>query len=250
MAPDDKWVMRLRGTGHPRTRLICVPFAGGSPDLFRAWAGRLGEDLELLAVRLPGHGSRMMDRPYTSWAPLIEDTFAGLEPYLAEPHFFYGHSFGGRLAYERCQRAAAPYPGMTRGLFLSACRSPDRPQNRPYMHEMSDAGFRSAVREIGGTPGEVLEHKALMRLLLPAIHSEIRLAELWTDRHPRGVDAPIVAMYGRDDPIDGHASMRGWTAYGRTGSELLEMPGGHFFIDTHREALLEVIESRMGVFCA
>ena len=196
----------------PRTRLICVPFAGGSPDLFRAWAGRLGDDLELLAVRLPGHGTRMMDRPYTSWAPLIEDTFAALEPYLAEPHFFYGHSFGGRLAYELCQRAAAPYPGMTSGLFLSACRSPDRPQNRPYMHEMSDAGFRSAVREMGGTPGEVLEHKALMRLLLPAIHSEIRLAELWTDRHPRGVDAPIVAMYGRDDPIDGHASMRGWTS--------------------------------------
>jgi surfactin synthase thioesterase subunit len=41
--------------------------------------------------------------------------------------------------------------------------------------------------------------------------------------------------------------MRGWAKFGRRGCELVEMPGGHFFLDTHRRSVLEVINARLGV---
>ncbi|WP_394840161.1 alpha/beta fold hydrolase [Pendulispora rubella] len=244
---DDKWMMTLKKASTPlRIRLFCFPYAGGSPELFRPWADGLDEGVELVAVRLPGRGRRLREAPYSNWKALLDDTFAALAPYLSEPHAFYGHSFGGRLAYELVHRTTKVPGAQTRGLFVSGCRSPDTPQARPYMHEMSEDGFLDAVRGMGGTPSEILDNKIMKRLFLPVMHAEIRLAELWDDRHGTGVDVPVTAMYGREDHIDGRANMSGWQAFSLRACELLEMPGGHFFLETHRQQLLEVIHARLG----
>ncbi|MEU7600752.1 alpha/beta fold hydrolase [Streptomyces sp. NPDC040724] len=239
--------MKLRGASEaPVIRLICFPYAGGSPDLFRAWADGLSPHVELLAVRLPGRGPRLADGLYAEWEPLIADTYAALAPYLSEPHAFYGHSFGARLAYELAHVAAAEHGDLTRRLFVSGSRSPNHPQRRPYMHELSQSGFLDALRDMGGTPAEVLNDKVLMRLFLPTTRAEIRLAELWGDRHGKGVDVAVTALYGQDDPIDGHESMRDWKHFTERDFELLDVAGGHFFLETHRRPLLDVINARLG----
>jgi medium-chain acyl-[acyl-carrier-protein] hydrolase len=242
----SKWLTKIRGaSGVPRTRLLCFSYAGGSTDLFRAWSDDLAPNVELLAVQLPGHGSRLREQPYPDWESLLKAAFTGLSPYLALPHAFYGHSFGGRLAYELTHLVEAEYPGRTQWLFVSGCRSPDSPQAEPYLHERSGPEFRAALRELGGTPPEILESDAMMKVFLPAIHGEIRLAEIWADRHGRGVDAPMAVMYGRDDPVDSWASVRGWPRFSRRSCELIEIPGGHFFLETHRRDLIEIINNRL-----
>lgn len=246
MSTCGKWVLRLNcPSGEPRLRLVCIPYAGGGPDLFRSWAGRVGEHVELIAVRLPGHGSRTAEKPYRCWPPLVDDTFRELEPYLREPHALYGHSFGGRLAYELAKRAAHEHRGRTRRLFVSGCRSPNAPQARPYMHRLPDAGFREALREMGGTPPEVLGNGMLMRMMLPVIRGEIRLAELWGEETGNPLPVPITALYGRHDRIDDLASTRDWTEFTRARCEVIEMPGGHFFLQSHRKSLLDVIAARL-----
>lgn len=232
---------------HPSLTLICFPYAGGNPEVFRSWTEGMGDSIEVIAVRLPGHGSRIKDPPYEGWEPLLRDTFNALSPYLERPHALYGHSFGGRLAYEVARLASTEHPGQTRRLFVSGSRSPDAPQARPYMHDLPDALFRGALLRLGGFPPELMGHEKLMRLLLPAIRSEIRLAEMWGDRHDAGVDVPITAMYGRDDPIDNRLSMAGWRGVSRHSCELIEMAGGHFFPLTHRLDVLHTLNSRLGV---
>lgn len=239
--------MRLRAASRtPSIRLVCFPYAGGSPDLFRAWADGLSPHVELLAVRLPGRGPRLKEGLYAEWEPLIADSYAALAPYLSEPHAFFGHSFGARLAYELAQVAVVEHGGLTRRLFVSGCRSPSSAQRRPFMHGLSRDGFLDALREMGGTPAEVLDDDVLMRLFLPTTRSEIRLAELWGDRHGKGVNVDVTALYGRDDPIDGRDAMRDWKHFTERDCELLELPGGHFFPDTHRGSLLDVINTRLG----
>ncbi|MGW4891520.1 thioesterase II family protein [Kitasatospora sp. NPDC004240] len=227
-------------------RLFCIPYAGGNPELFRAWGDLLDPGVELLAVRLPGRGRRLAERPYDDWKTLVADAFAALAPYLDRPHAFYGHSFGGRLGYELARLAAEERPGLTRRLFVSGCRSPRWPQLRPFMHELPREGFLEELRRMGGTPPEILDHPGLMRLLLPVIHGEIRLAELWEDVHGTPAEVPITAMYGERDRIDGEAATLGWAEVGGPGSEVLRLPGGHFFLETHRQDLLDVLNSRLG----
>jgi surfactin synthase thioesterase subunit len=214
--------------------------------MFRPWSQGVAPDVELHALLLPGHGRRVKQSPYKEWEPLIHDVFTSLSGLLAEPHAFYGHSFGARLAYELAHAVQEKQPGATRRLFLSGCRSPDSPQNTPYMHEGDERDFLESLREMGGTPAEILSAPAMRRMLLPAIHGEIRLAELWTDRHDgKGVRAPITAITGLEDPIDTADAMRGWLAYSGPGGELVEVQGGHFFPDTHLPSLLEIINERI-----
>lgn len=247
--PDpDTWLVPIRRRPDPsRTTLICLAYAGGNPDNFAAWADGVAPDVDLVALRLPGHGSRIREPRYRDWDRLVADTFAALAPLLSGDHMFFGHSFGGRLAYELTHRAVVEHPGRTKRLFVAGCRSPDFPQARPYLHEMTEDGFRHAMRTMGGTPAEFLSSRVLMRILLPIVRDEIRLAELWGDRHGGPVAVPITAISGRDDPIDPAASMAGWPAFGGPGSETVRTAGGHFFLDTHPAPLLAIINARLEV---
>jgi surfactin synthase thioesterase subunit len=245
-ATDDKWVMPLKAVAEPTSTLFCFPYAGGSPETFRAWCDGIADDIEVLCVVLPGRGRRLMEPRYDRWEPLVDDVFEALSPYLDSRHAFYGHSFGGRLAYELSHRASAAFPGRTRRLFVSGCRSPDTPQTRPYMHQMTESDFRGAVAKMGGTPAELFEQEKLLRLLLPTVRSEIRLAEIWDDRHTSGVDVPITAIYSLADEIDSRRTMRGWQAFTTRHCELVEVPGGHFFVDSHPEHVTRIVNTRLG----
>ncbi|WP_371649680.1 thioesterase II family protein [Streptomyces mirabilis] len=244
---SNPWVLTCgRPVRDPYVTLICFPWAGGSPDVFRSWAAGLADGIELLAVRLPGRGPRLGEPHYEEWEQLLKDVSAALSPHLERPHALYGHSFGGRLAYELARLATTAHPGLTRRLFVSACRSPDMPQRRPHLHTLTDQQLREALLHLGGMPPELLGDDRLMRLVLPTIRSEIRLAEIWVSRDGEGVEVPITAMYGRRDAVDDRARMARWSSFGRLGCELVDMPGGHFFPLTHRPHLLDVLNSRLG----
>lgn len=244
--PDGRWCTTLRAVPEePALTLICCPYSGGSAEAFRPWAELLTEDIELMAVALPGRGRRIREAPCSDWGRLVREVGEALATRLARPHALYGHSFGGRLAYELAQLAADAWPGRTRHLFVSGCRCPDRPQARPYLHDLPEPAFRSALRRLGGTPAEVLADEELMGLLGPALRADMRLAEIWGDHHRRPLDAPVTALHGRDDPVDDAGSMSGWRRYTRGRFELVELPGGHFFPDTSRAALVRIICRRL-----
>lgn len=245
-ADSSAWVVTFTPMPTPDLRLICCPYAGGSPELFRSWQDELAEGVQLLALRLPGRGRRIREAPYERWEPLLDDAFAALSPYLSQPHAFYGHSFGGRLLYRLGQLTAACWPGSTRRLFVSGCRSPNVEQRRPYLHQLSEADFRDALREMGGIPEEVLASKSIMASLLPVIRGEIRLAELWGGTgDAAAVTAPITALVGSEDHIDGWASMRDWPRFGGPGSEVLRVAGGHFFPHTNPRAVVDILNARL-----
>ncbi|MEV7097924.1 alpha/beta fold hydrolase [Amycolatopsis sp. NPDC051045] len=244
MPDNDKWIVRVRrAPGTPRLTLICFAYAGGSPHLFRSWARGWPADVDVLALRLPGHDVRRREQPYTEWKTLVDDVSAVLAPHLSVPHAFYGHSFGARVAYELAHRAE---PTRTARVFVSGCRSPDWPQARPFLHDLTDAELLGALRAMGGTAPEVLGNSSVMDVVLPTVRAEIRLAELWGDAHERALAAPITAIYGRDDAKDTHEAMRGWISFGGAGTEVVGAPGGHFFPDTHRADLLTIIDARIG----
>lgn len=242
---SERWLLVPDPKAVPRMRLICFPYAGGNPDLFRGWVDDLDADVELLAVRLPGRGCRIKEAPYQEWLSLLEDCIDVLAPYLNTPHVFYGHSFGGRLAYELAQKTRYLYPGQTQRLFVSGCRSPASPQAEPYLHQLSDEAFRQALKTMGGTPPAVLQSEMLMRLMSPVLRSEMRLSEIWADWHEHPLDIPIHAYYGQYDPIDRYASMVSWADHTSNDFELMSFDGGHFFLESHRQQLLDSMTLRM-----
>lgn len=225
-------------------RLVCVPHAGGNPELFLPWADGLSPSVELLAIRLPGHGPRIADPPRDQWDALLADILEGLSGYLCEPHAFFGHCFGGRLAYELAHLAIAAGHAQAKHLFVAACRSPDTPHEGRYVHEMPDPEFLEVLRQRGASD-DVLRNQSIMRFVLPAVRTEIRLAELWNDRHRAALNVPITAICATDDAEDGRSKMEGWRTFSTEGCELVELHGGHFFFEDDPGLLLDVINSRL-----
>ena len=229
----------------PREReaisMICFPYAGGNPSIFQDWGRFLGSGFEVVAATLPGRSSRMTEKPLTSWQDLLDDAWHHLQQHLENPHILFGHSFGGRAAYELLHYIERRGLRTTTQLIVSGCRSPQYCQNQPMMHPLSDGAFLSAIKTMNGTPKAVLEHPEIMKLLLPTIRADMMLSEIWTDYHNSKTHAPISVILGRDDPIESRASVVGWKEFTHAAFEIVEIDGGHFNIDEEPQDYTAVI---------
>lgn len=223
-----------------KLNLICFPYAGGSPTIFKDWDECFGGRYNIVAATLPGRGNRIGQRPFENWADLLDDLSVQLEPRLAEPHVLFGHSFGGRIAFELVQQTLRT--SSTKAVIISGCRSPQYRQNQPLMHLMSKADFKQAIKVMNGTPKAILENNDIMNLMLPAVRADMMLSETWRDFHASKITPPIHVILGRDDPIECKASTAGWSAYTDTGCFLHEVSGGHFNLDEDPKAFTSVVE--------
>src|SRR5204863_267227 len=77
----------------------------------------------------PGRESRLAEAPFERMAPLIDALATAIEPHLAQPFSFGGHSMGAVVAFElirELRRRGLPAP---RILIASAARAPQFRRN-------------------------------------------------------------------------------------------------------------------------
>lgn len=244
---NQKWTMVVHSGETSRIRLICFPQAGAAPEQLRSWSSRLGDHIELVVVRLPGHGQRRDEAPYESWPLLLEAVFCALQPLLSEPHALFGHGLGGLLAYETAKYAQAHYPGQTHHLFVSACRSPDSPAGRPLLHELAPTAFREATLTLGATPIEMARDEADLQRYEALLRNDLKLFETWYDTSSGSLEVPLTALYGSEDDLAPAGHMLNWREFTQREFELIEVAGNHFFITSQRQRLLQVINTHLGL---
>jgi len=216
---------------NPRLRLFCLPYAGGSPSVFRTWVQRLPADVELVAIRLPGRESRFAEEPYTDWSTLTHDVAEALRPLLDVPFVLFGHSFGGMVGYEIARALTGQGTANLEALIVSGCRSPlVRPEHRAPYDAPSEALW-AWLGEIDGTPAEVLENPQLRAMTEPTLRADLKLADAWSGAADI-VDLPIVSFGGAKDPIVPRQQIEGWRNFTARAYRHVEFAGGHFFIQT------------------
>ncbi|MFF8320981.1 thioesterase II family protein [Streptomyces bobili] len=229
-----KWFRVHRRVADPRLRLVCLPHAGGTAQLFHTWPTLLPEDVEVLAVRYPGRQDRLAEDCVDDMATLVDMIEEALEPWLDRPLALFGHSMGACVAYELALRLEA------RGivpehLLVSAHEAPQRAE-RMALHRADDETLITRVRHLGDLHSEVYDIPELRDLLLPALRADYRLIEGYQPTHPTPVRAPITAYVGQDDPSCLLGHVLAWSELAAQGRfELRSFPGDHFYL-TPREA--------------
>ncbi|HEX8282691.1 MAG TPA: alpha/beta fold hydrolase [Pyrinomonadaceae bacterium] len=242
----NPWLACPRPNPQARSRLFCVPYAGGGCRVFQSWAAALPPEVELCAVELPGRGSRLHEPPLTDFAALIDALAEAARPYLDKPFALFGHSLGALVSFELARRLLKESGPRCEHLFASGCRAPQVRREAKPTSALPDAEFIEELRGLNGTPAEVLAHPELMGLMLPALRADFALNEKYTYAPGPPLPVPLTAYSGADD----HGSvspekMAAWREQTSASFSQRTFPGGHFFIHTAQAALLRDISEKL-----
>jgi medium-chain acyl-[acyl-carrier-protein] hydrolase len=226
------WAVRWRPSPAPRIRLFCLPHTGAGAATYRAWAAQVPPDVELVAVRLPGREARYREAPYTNAEELVPAMLAGLTPWLDRPHAWFGHSLGALLAFEAARRLTA-YGNPPLALLVSGRPAPHLPARQQPVHAAPAAAVVARLRELSGTPPEVLADPDALAALLPTLRADFAVAETYRYRPGPPLSRPV-AVYGGDrDPLADRGQLDAWREHTAAACRVQMYPGGHFYL--HRD---------------
>jgi medium-chain acyl-[acyl-carrier-protein] hydrolase len=219
--------------------MFCFPYAGGGASIYRGWAGALPSDVEVCPVQLPGRESRLREQPFDRLAPLIAAAADALAPHFGRPFVFFGHSMGAMIGFElarELRRRGRPLP---LHLFVAGRRAPQLPAREEPIHDLPDEEFFDKLRELNGTPEEVLQHAELMRLLSPILRADFAVNETYEFTLEEPFDLGISAFGGLGDADITREDLTGWQDHTRGRFRLRMLPGDHFFLHSARDMILE-----------
>lgn len=237
----NDWITCPAPNPAARLRLFCFPFAGGGASIFRTWARALPTTVEVCPVQLPGRENRFRESPYTDVLPLAEILAGQIKRYSQKPYALYGHSMGALLAFELArilQRQNAPLP-LT--LFLAAHRAAHLSPRRAPIYALPDEELIHAIRRLGGLQEEVMEDQELLDVLLPTLRADLTLCDLYGYSSDTPLNCPFQLYAGRDDTEVPPEDMETWSEHSTQSSSLRIFPGGHFFLRSDGDALMQAI---------
>ena len=241
----NDWITCPAPNPTARLRLFCLPFAGGGASIYRSWARALPSTIEVCPVQLPGRENRIRESPYTDILSLAETLAGQIQLYSQKPFVLYGHSMGALLAFELArilQRQNAPMP-LT--LFLAAHRAAHLSPRRAPIHALPRDELIRALHRMGGLQEEVAQDQELLDLLLPILRADLTLCDLYRFAPDTQLDCPFHLYGGRDDMEVPPEDMESWSEHSTQSSSLRIFPGGHFFLRSAGDALMQAIGSAL-----
>lgn len=241
MTSPNSWLVRRprpHGLPAPRRRLVCFAYAGGSASSFHDWPSALPSDLDVCAVQLPGRGSRFREPTIGVLGELLDRLVPALTFPDALPTYFFGHSLGALLSFEVARRPDLPCRDALAGLVMSGASAPRLRGPSRGMHLLDDAALTAELENYNGTPPEVLAHRELMELVLPAIRADFALVERYQYAQAAPLQWPMAVFAGERDDFVSAAQVEGWRAETSGPFEIHSFPGDHFFLQGLRDEVL------------
>src|SRR4051812_44785367 len=196
-----------------QARVLCVPYAGGSAQVYHMLARSMPENIEVGAVQLPGRWDRRREPLLTKVSDAsgpLADEITQLSPM---PFALFGHSLGGLIAFETARILARDTRlQQPRALIVAAADAPAEKPSRPQLHTLADDEFieKQIDRYPGGISPAVLAEPDLLEMLLPILKADMKMYETYQYSPGTELVCPIYAMTGEHDFVCSPSSMAGW----------------------------------------
>ena len=218
-----------------QARVLCVPYAGGSTQVYHALARSMPESIEVGAVQLPGRWNRRREPLLTRVSDASRSLAGELTRLSPMPYALFGYSVGGLIAFETARILARDAKQQQpRALIVAAIGAPTERLDLPHLHKLTDAEFirRHVNRYPGGIPAAVLAEPHLMEMLLPVLKADMEMFETYQYLPGEALACPIHTIAGEQDALCPLSAMTSWKKE-TTGSFFTEtVAGNHFFINS------------------
>lgn len=229
---SNLWCEDHKSSSRALLRIFCFPYAGGSASIFREWPSYFPGSVEVCAVQLPGRGARLSESCLSEITSMASAALDGLLHLIDRPFVVFGHSMGALLAFEFSRLLASRHGIKPEYLFVSACKAPQLRDRQSELHSnLPEPEFIQYVRELNGTPPEVLQHPELLQLLLPVLRGDFAACETYSYVPGPMIGCPISAFGGIRDADVARDLLEGWKEHAPQGAFSLSLlPGNHFFL--------------------
>ncbi|MEM9101111.1 MAG: thioesterase domain-containing protein [Pseudomonadota bacterium] len=238
---NNKLFFCLNHVPSAKLRVFLFPYAGGSMHSYSSWAQDFNDEIELVFVQSPGRGARLCEKPFDNMTDLVNEIMLSSAFLCEKPSIFFGHSLGSRVAYETCVQLQSRGLRLPKHLIASGSKAAhiesDKHKN---MHDLPEKEFIDTLRDLNGTPQEILENDELIELLSPLLRADFKVAECYLAEGKK-LPIPITALGGEQDIDVNHESLMAWKELTYNDFHCVKMPGDHFFINTHRQRVTHVV---------
>lgn len=235
------WWPALPSRPHAGLRLFCSPYAGGRTSMFASWPADLPDSIELRALALPGRERRHAEEPLDDPAEVVAAAADAIEPLLDRPWAAFGHSMGAILSFElvrELRRRDAPPPLL---LAVAGQDAPHRLTSGGDRHRLADDELAEELRELAGTPPEVLADPDVMALLLPSLRADFRICETYDAAAEEPLDVPLLVIDALGDAETTPDGVASWSEETTGTTARVTLPGDHFFVHRAQRALLQAV---------
>ncbi|KOR89418.1 thioesterase II family protein [Paenibacillus solani] len=227
--------------------LICLPYAGGSAQVYKRWSNRLHSAVRLVPAELAGRGSRMSERFYANVIEAVEDLLPLVkETALASDSYaLFGHSMGSLLGYELLHALYEEGFPLPSAVFLSGRGAPHCEQEKARrIHMLADDEFLDELKKYGGISDELFQHRELVDMFMPILRADFNLIGEYEHRMRPPLPLRLTILCGKDDDcVKGPLSE--WEYYATGGSETVLFEGGHFFLHERESEIVEMINKML-----
>jgi len=210
------------------TTIIALPHAGGAAFNYHALRKVLPLAANLVAVDLPGHGSRIGEPLLTSIPDIAKDVIEQHRSHMQDNYILFGHSMGAMLGYEICSQIASIGLNMPDRLVASGRQSPVVRETERYT-ELPRQDFIKLITSLGGVPTELIEHPELFSLFESILYADFKAIETYDPSLEHKLQLPITVIAGRDDEIL-TSRLELWAEVTSAETEIHLFPGGHFYL--------------------
>ncbi len=228
-----------------KIKLFCIPYAGGSANIYNNWKSGLAQNIELCPIELAGRGSRITETPYQNLDAALDDIFEQIsDDIMNHEYAFFGHSLGALLTYELTQKIMSLGLRPPTHIFFSG-RKPPHIIRKEKWSLLSSSDFEEKIISLGGTPPEFFQYPELKEIFIPLLRSDFALSETVVDR-PEIIplNTNISVLLGENEEIPPEISVQ-WYSHTSKKCNIQYFEGNHFFLLHQKEAILEIINGTL-----
>lgn len=241
-AESSPWIRRFFPAPDARTRLVCLPHAGGSAPYFLSVARALAPGVDVLAVQYPGRQDRRTEPGIDDIGALADHVARALAAWSDKPLTIFGHSMGATIGFELARRLPPDVPLL--GLVASG-RSAPSCVRAEQVHRYDDAKLLDEIRAMSGTDAQVFDDDEIVRMIMPALRVDYRAVETYRCEPGVRIGVPITVLTGDADPRTSLEQARAWEGHTDGEFDLQVFPGGHFYLNDQPAAVLAAITDRI-----
>lgn len=227
-------------------KLICVPYAGGTTEIFSDFTSHFSEAVQVIALDYAGHGKRRKEPYYEHFNDMVCDMASEINKITenGESIALFGYSMGSVVVYEilaqKLLHAKAKY------VMLASHEAPSEEWDSKKFSEESEEDFFLEIQKMGGFVGvdtSILQNRFFRRLHFDPLYADYLL--IGDYKMSSAVKLPVEATfyYSKNDMTKEQAEV--WRDFFEGELEIIEIGKNHFFINEHAKEMAEHAQHRI-----